>query len=79
MKYLVLFGDTFDHCTGTVDRLFDTHEDADLYCTAQNNAVHYVDNLDDKWRSEYWLVILPDDQGSPEAFAVRVLHAESTD
>lgn len=74
MRYLVLYSDTFGDLTGTVDRLFDDHNEAELYCTAQNNAVHYIDNLEDKWRSEYWIVVLPDDQGTPNPFTIRVLH-----
>lgn len=74
MRYLVLYANTFGEFIGTVDRLFDDHFEAELYCTAQNNAVHYVDNLEDKWRSEYWIVVLPDDQGTPNPFTIRVLH-----
>jgi hypothetical protein len=73
--YLVLYDKVFGGLRGNVDRLFDDHFDAELYCTAQNNAVHYVDNLEDKWGSEYWIVLLPDDRGSPDPVEIRVLHS----
>lgn len=76
MRYLVLYGDVFNDLTGTVDRLFDNHSEAELYCMAQNNAMHYVDNLEDKWRSEYWIVVLEDDQGGSTSFPIRILKNE---
>jgi hypothetical protein len=74
MKYLVLFAETFGDLTGTVDRLFDDHMEAEIYCMGQNNAMHYVSDLKDKWRSEYWVVVLKDDQGSSVTFSTRILH-----
>jgi len=75
MRYLVLYANTFNDLTGTVDRLFDDRMEAEIYCMGQNNAMHYVDNLYDKWLSEYWIVVLADDRGSPICFANRVLHS----
>jgi len=73
MLYLILYDDTFSNLTGTVDRLFDDRSEAEIYCMAQNNAMHYVDNLEDKWHSECWIVVLEDAQGGSSRFADRVL------
>lgn len=75
MRYLVLYADVFGEFTGTVDRLFDDHYEAELYCKAQNNATMRLG----KPTIEHWVVVLPDDRGGTAAFADRVLHNDNID
>lgn len=55
MLYLVLYDKTFEGLCGTVDRIYDDHYEAELYCTAQNDA---TTPLDKSPITEHWIVII---------------------
>lgn len=54
MFYLILFNDTFTGLEGNIDRLYDNHHEADLYCTAQNFATMRLG----KPTIEHWIVVI---------------------
>ena len=74
MLYLVVFGKTFTGLHGHIDRVFDDHFEAELYCTAQNDATKplYKDPV-----TEYWIVTLELNDGSG-ASANRVYKPKKT-
>lgn len=61
MLHIVLYGNTYNKLTGTIDRVFDDRYEAELYCIAQNDATKplYKPPV-----TEYWIVTLELNDGS---------------